>query len=271
MRSPDAVDLVPAAGESVVAVWREDRCVHVVRLGLDEDLLVGRGSSLGEGRTNSRARRLDLPSDQSFISRNHLVVRNGAADAHLFVLTAVRNPGKTRHWGELNWRSVSAGSRVEARHGLLAFRLPDRPAWVLTVHCGARRPRGDQAVGVDGEMTELESVPAPITVSPTQREALVVPLIDAVRWPPSAQPGRVRGWSEIPGGASHRVAYHRLSLVAGACADFPWSDIGQRGADPALLEDLVATGSISYADVQRARPWHLSAPEGLVSVTMPVN
>ncbi|SER98120.1 hypothetical protein [Lentzea albida] len=271
MGTPDAEDFVPAPGESVVAVWRDDRCVHVVRLGLDEDLLVGRGTDLGDDRVSARSRVLRIPSDQSFISRKHLVVRNGVSAASLFVLAEVRNPGKTRHWGELTWRSVGAGSRVEPRHGLLAFRLPDRPAWVLTVHSGDRRAGRGPLAGPDDEITELEGAPPPIVVSPTQREALVVPLIDAVRWPPSAEPGRVRAWSEVPGGASHRVAYHRLAAAADANAAFPWSDIGRRGADPELLEDLVVTGSISYADVRRLRPWRLSAPEGLVSAVQHEN
>lgn len=271
MGTPDAEDLVPAPGESVVAVWRDDRCAHAVRLRLDEDLLIGRRATLTEEWMAPQIRTLGIPSDQTFISRKHLVVRNRASDAHLFVLPTVRNPGKARHWGELNWHAVNAGSRVEPRNGLLAFRLPDRPAWVITVHCGARRPRFEQKAGPDDEVTEIESAPPPIVVSPTQREALVTPLIDAVRWPPSAQPGRVRGWSEVAGGASHRVAYHRLAAAADANVGFPWSDFGQRGADPALLEDLIAARAISYADVRSPRPWHLSAPDGLISAVQQQN
>ncbi|WP_410606991.1 hypothetical protein [Amycolatopsis sp. lyj-109] len=160
---------------------------------------------------------------------------------------------------------MASGQAWEARDGLIAFRLADRPDdWVITLTADVSA--GDRecpAAGQGGQATE-RAVPNVIDVTPPQQDAIVAALIDAVRWPPPAGASRIRGWVELPTGDAHRMAYKRLATTADADPEFPWQDRGQRGVDPALLQLLIESESITYASVQRAHPWRPGSLEGLI-------
>ncbi len=257
---------VPGREECVLSVWHGDVCAKIVRVRRGESVLVGRGRHLVAERTGLDRHKLLIPATEPWISRRHLLVRNTGRGTRLAVLDGVQNPGRIRYWGELHWQRVTGGQAWEPRDGLIAALLVDRPDdWVLTLTAdvdGEGRERS--AAGPDGEITERAAAHTAIDVTPSQRDAIVAPLLDAVRWPPPAGPSRIRGWAELPTGDAHRMAYKRLTDVAGADPDFPWQDQGQRGVDPVLLQLLIESGSITYADVQRGHPWRPGAAEGLI-------
>jgi hypothetical protein len=213
-------------------------------------VLVGRGENLATERIGTGRHHLVIPAAERWISRRHLLVHHTGRGARLAVLEGVRNPGRIRYWGD----------------GLIAFRLTDRPDdWVIALTADiTAEDQKRSATGQGGPVTERAAQNV-IDVTPPQQDAIVAPLIDAVRrWPPPAGSSRIRGWAELPTGDAHRMAYKRLANTADSDPEFPWQDRGQRGVDPVLLQLLIEPESITYASVQRAHPWRPGSPEGLI-------
>lgn len=249
---PAAGTFVPLPTQAVIAIWPEQGRPHLVRLSADDQLIIGRRS--GEEKPGYREGpgtwRIALPAHKPYLSRRHLRVAAGATGWRASILQDVPNPGRVRHWGDLHWRRLEAGDHVEPRDGLLALRLPGEPRFRVTVtalHPVARPRVGEQA----GVRTAEETPDAEMLVSTAQLGALIDALTDAVCWPPGVDDGRVRNWSELPGSDGSRRNYNRLAEYADADAGFRWTERGVRGADPTLLRELVASGSMTYGDVYR--------------------
>ncbi|MEU0790924.1 hypothetical protein ABZ342_12720 [Amycolatopsis sp. NPDC005961] len=255
----------PGRDECALTIWRADACVKAVRIRRGASVLVGRGENLATERIETGRHHVTIPATEPWISRRHLLVHHTGRGVRLAVLEGVPNPGRIRYWGELDWRRVASGQAWEARDGLIAFRLTDRPDdWVITLTADlTEEDRERSSAEQTGPVTERATQNV-IEVTPPQRDAIVAALIDAVRWPPPAGSSRIRGWTELPTGDAHRMAYKRLVGAADTDPDFPWQDRGRRGVDPVLLQLLIESEAITYASVQRAHPWRPGSPEGLI-------
>ena len=245
--------MVPGHDAAVAVLWADGRPVRRVRVPL--------GQQLALGRDPGPAWPLRVPLPQPGVappmSRTHLLVsygeRGGWRVSHL---PTVKNPGRVRHWGDLTWRPADALD-IHLRDGLVAYLFPGEPRHLLTVSaCDVRMvlatPRPTTGIA-----TVEQRGPVRIGVTDAGRVVLTDALVDAVVWPPAADDGRVRGWSEVGRSRNEqeaaRAADRPLKEQAEREPRLGWRSDGTRGVDPVLLRRLVDVGEITYADVHRQR------------------